>query len=41
MINQALPKGVEFKAIYDQAELISQAVQTVIDALLLALYLLS
>lgn len=36
MINQALPKGVEFKAIYDQAELISQAVQTVIDALLLA-----
>ncbi|WP_300358834.1 CusA/CzcA family heavy metal efflux RND transporter [uncultured Pseudoalteromonas sp.] len=36
MINQALPKGVEFKAIYDQAELISQAVQTVVDALLLA-----
>ena len=36
MINQALPNGVEFKAIYDQAELISQAVQTVIDALLLA-----
>jgi len=36
MINQALPKGVEFTAIYDQAELISKAVQTVIDALLLA-----
>ncbi len=35
-INQALPKGVKFEAFYDQADLITQAVQTVVDALLLA-----
>jgi len=35
-INQALPKGVTFEAFYDQADLITQAVQTVVDALLLA-----
>ncbi len=36
MINQALPKGVSFAVIYDQADLIEQAVNTVINALLLA-----
>ncbi|MEG3639263.1 efflux RND transporter permease subunit [Magnetococcus sp. PR-3] len=35
-INQALPDGVRFEAFYDQADLITQAVQTVVDALLLA-----
>jgi cobalt-zinc-cadmium resistance protein CzcA len=35
-INQALPEGVRFEAFYDQADLITQAVQTVINALLLA-----
>ncbi|GLP96526.1 efflux RND transporter permease subunit [Paraferrimonas sedimenticola] len=35
-INQALPEGVHFEAFYDQADLISQAVQTVVNALLLA-----
>ena len=36
LINQALPKGVYFEPYYDQAKLISSAVQTVVDALLLA-----
>jgi len=36
MINQALPDGVSFSVIYDQADLIEQAVNTVINALLLA-----
>jgi cobalt-zinc-cadmium resistance protein CzcA len=36
MINQALPEGVSFSVIYDQADLIEQAVNTVINALLLA-----
>ena len=35
-INQALPEGVRFEAFYDQANLITQAVQTVVNALLLA-----
>ena len=35
-INQALPEGVRFEAFYDQADLITQAVQTVVNALLLA-----
>jgi cobalt-zinc-cadmium resistance protein CzcA len=35
-INQALPEGVCFEAFYDQADLITQAVQTVVNALLLA-----
>lgn len=36
LINQALPEGVKFEAFYDQADLISQAVDTVVNALLLA-----
>lgn len=36
LIEQALPPGVRFVAFYDQAELITQAVDTVVDALLLA-----
>lgn len=39
-INQALPEGVKFKAFYDQADLISEAVQTVVNALLLAFVLI-
>ncbi|MGH1441795.1 MAG: efflux RND transporter permease subunit, partial [Cellvibrionaceae bacterium] len=35
-INQALPEGVRFEAFYNQADLITQAVQTVVNALLLA-----
>lgn len=35
-INQALPEGVHFEVFYDQADLITQAVQTVVNALLLA-----
>jgi cobalt-zinc-cadmium resistance protein CzcA len=35
-INQALPRGVSFEPIYDQADLIEKAVQTVISALLFA-----
>lgn len=35
-INQALPEGVRFEAFYDQADLITQAVETVVNALLLA-----
>jgi cobalt-zinc-cadmium resistance protein CzcA len=36
MINQALPAGVRFEPFYDQADLISKAVSTVIQALALA-----
>ncbi|HHL45791.1 MAG TPA: efflux RND transporter permease subunit [Gammaproteobacteria bacterium] len=36
LIQQALPEGVRFEAFYDQADLISQAVTTVVNALLLA-----
>ena len=36
LIKQALPVGVSFEPFYDQADLISQAVKTVVDALLLA-----
>ncbi len=36
LIRQALPEGVRFEAFYDQADLISQAVTTVVNALLLA-----
>jgi len=36
LINQALPEGVHFEAFYDQADLITQAVDTVVNALLLA-----
>ena len=35
-INQALPEGVRFEIFYDQADLITQAVETVVNALLLA-----
>jgi cobalt-zinc-cadmium resistance protein CzcA len=36
LIQQALPKGVNFDGFYDQAYLITRAVQTVVDALLMA-----
>ncbi len=36
LIQQALPEGVRFEAFYDQSDLITQAVKTVVDALLLA-----
>jgi len=36
LINQALPDGVRFKPFYDQADLITAAVETVVNALLLA-----
>ena len=36
MINQALPTGVRFEPFYDQADLITKAVSTVIEALALA-----
>ncbi len=36
LINQALPEGVNFEAFYDQADLITKAVDTVVNALLLA-----
>jgi len=36
LINQALPDGVRFEPFYDQADLITQAVDTVITALALA-----
>lgn len=35
-INQALPQGVRFEAYYDQADLVSKAVETVVNALSLA-----
>ena len=34
LIQQALPKGVRFESIYDQADLIEQAVNTVVKALI-------
>ena len=40
MINQALPEGVKFVVLYDQSELIEQAVTTVVDALLIAFLLI-
>tara|TARA_R110002074_G_scaffold40343_5_gene107887 strand:- start:2841 stop:6038 length:3198 start_codon:yes stop_codon:yes gene_type:complete len=36
LIQQALPEGVTFNAFYDQSDLITQAVTTVVNALLLA-----
>ncbi|CCK77929.1 MAG: cobalt-zinc-cadmium resistance protein CzcA [Oleispira sp.] len=36
LINQALPEGVRFQTTYDQADLITKAVETVVNALLLA-----
>jgi len=36
LIQQALPEGVTFDAFYDQSDLITQAVTTVVNALLLA-----
>ncbi len=36
LIQQALPEGVRFEAYYDQSDLITQAVTTVVNALLLA-----
>ncbi len=36
LIQQALPEGVQFEPFYDQADLITQAVKTVVNALLLA-----
>ncbi|MCO7225237.1 efflux RND transporter permease subunit [Pleionea sp. CnH1-48] len=36
LINQALPEGVRFEAFYDQADLISKAIETVSDALIFA-----
>ncbi len=36
LIQQALPEGVRFEVFYDQADLITQAVKTVVNALLLA-----
>ncbi len=36
LIQQALPEGVHFDPFYDQSDLITQAVRTVVDALLLA-----
>lgn len=36
LINQALPAGVSFQPIYDQADLIEQAITTVTNALLMA-----
>ena len=36
LIQQALPEGVHFDPFYDQSDLISQAVKTVVNALLLA-----
>jgi len=36
LINQALPEGVRFESLYDQADLIEKAVNTVVEALALA-----
>ncbi len=41
LINQALPAGVRFEPFYDQADLITQAVTTVVDALLVAFVIVS
>jgi cobalt-zinc-cadmium resistance protein CzcA len=40
MINNALPAGVTFEVLYDQADLIEKAVNTVVDALMLAFMLI-
>ncbi|WP_440056802.1 efflux RND transporter permease subunit (plasmid) [Pseudoalteromonas sp. T1lg65] len=40
LINQALPDGVTFQPFYDQADLIEQAVMTVVQALALAFLLI-
>ncbi len=40
LIQQALPEGVRFEVFYDQADLVSQAVNTVTQALLLAFALI-
>jgi len=40
LINQALPQGVSFAAVYDQADLVKQAVATVVDALVIAFVLI-
>ncbi|QDF68278.1 efflux RND transporter permease subunit [Shewanella sp. SNU WT4] len=36
LIQQSLPKGVHFEVFYDQSDLVTQAVSTVIEALLMA-----
>ncbi|WP_298776420.1 CusA/CzcA family heavy metal efflux RND transporter [uncultured Shewanella sp.] len=36
LVKQALPEGVQFDVYYDQAELVNKAVQTVIEALVMA-----
>lgn len=41
MINQALPEGVRFEPFYNQADLITKAVDTVVDALTLAFIFIS
>lgn len=41
MINQALPQGVRFEPFYDQSDLITQAVDTVVQALALAFIFIS
>jgi len=40
LINQALPQGVKFTVIYDQADLIEQAISTVVNALIFAFVLI-
>ncbi|WP_448548563.1 efflux RND transporter permease subunit [Thalassotalea fusca] len=40
LINQALPQGVRFEPFYDQGELIEKAVNTVVEALLIAFVLI-
>ncbi|CCQ10129.1 Cobalt-zinc-cadmium resistance protein CzcA; Cation efflux system protein CusA [Pseudoalteromonas luteoviolacea B = ATCC 29581] len=40
LINQALPDGVTFKILYDQADLVKQAINTVVYALLFAFLLI-
>lgn len=41
LINQALPKGVRFEAFYDQSDLITKAVTTVVESLALAFIFIS
>lgn len=41
LINQALPEGVRFEVFYDQVDLITQAVKTVTNSLLLAFIFIS
>jgi len=40
LINKALPEGVTFSVIYDQADLIEQAIKTVVNALVFAFILI-